>query len=81
MTIEYMSQIKQRRACGRACVENFEQRLKKAVQIHHGGDDAPKHNVFVTGVPPAVCAPPAKTTGAARFNEKFLPVYQGGKRP
>src|SRR3954454_9336222 len=49
-----MGHVEQRRPGGRACVEDFEDRLKKSVQVHYGPRIAFKYKRLVPVVPPSV---------------------------
>jgi hypothetical protein len=49
-----MGHVEERRPAGRACVEDFEDRLKKSVQVHCGPRIAFEHQGFIPVVPPPV---------------------------
>jgi hypothetical protein len=52
-----MGHVEERRPAGRACVEDFEDRLKKSVQVHCGPRIAFEHKRLVPVVPPPVGRP------------------------
>src|SRR5262245_29860950 len=52
-----MGHVEERRPAVRACVEDFEDRLKKSVQVHRGPRIAFEHKRLVPVVPPPVARP------------------------